>query len=276
MMLLDVVVMCMLAVTSVYCWRLNGKISSFRSAKEEMDHVIRSFDSSIRQAYESIAILKKAGTNENISLIRDMKRLQYLANDLAMLVEKGEKIAVELESSVRKPAAAADSAPARRAAAPRAEEKPVFTPPRRAAKRAQPKPEPTAAELAEVKELVDTLARSYVVEETSASYRPAPQRPQQQPLPQYQPQPQPAAQPRPVQARPADMGAAKKESKVRAIEKMLSHMSAQSQSGNVSMPSIPPRDLLRKAAPEAEVAPAAAKPETRRFFDSLRVITPNE
>lgn len=290
MIMLDVVIACMLAVTSVYCWRLNRKIASFRNAKEEMDQVIRAFDSSIRQAYESISILKKAGTNENIQFVRDMKKIQFLANDLAFLVEKGEKVASNLEGTIRE-----TSKPQARERAADSDEllldRPVSIPPRRAAA-AAPAPqrvrhEPTAEELQEVKDLVDTLARSYVTEQQPAVMRPAAAaapRPVAQSQPQPQPQPQPAV--RPVVAAAPSRSAqpeAVKENKVRAIEKMLNHMNARGTEQMATMPSIPPRDLIRKASPEAQVsapqaaaATAAPRPETRRFFDSLRVITPNE
>lgn len=282
MIMLDAVIACMLAVTSVYCWRLNRKIASFRNAKEEMDQVIRAFDSSIRQAYESISILKKAGTNENIQFVRDMKKIQFLANDLAYLVEKGEKVASNLEGTIRETGKSHA-----RASSEGSDElvldRPVAIPPRRRAaaaapaRQAAPRYEPTAEELQEVKELVDTLARSYVTEQQSASAaRPAASA-------QMESRPAPAKTVA-VAPRPAQPESNGRENKVRAIEKMLNHMNARGAEQMATMPSIPPRDLIRKASPEAEVsAPQAAavtaaapRPQTRRFFDSLRVITPNE
>ena len=103
MMLLDAVIAGLLAITSSYCWRLNRKIAGFRNAKNELEHMIRSFDSSIRQAYESIAILKENSSDKNMQLIRDMEKVRFLANDLAYLVEKGEKLADSLETAVRQP-----------------------------------------------------------------------------------------------------------------------------------------------------------------------------
>lgn len=259
MMLMDVVIACLLAVTSVYCWRLNGKIGAFKSAKQEMDQIIRAFDSSIRQAHDSISILKAASTDKNIQVIRDLEKIRYLANDLAFLVEKGEKIASSLEGSIRQSNASRPQAQqARRTQVVEEEYTPLQVPPRRAAA-PQRKPEPTLEELAEVKEMVDTLARSYVSEQL-AGPRPAagalasPQQPRRAAAPQPKPQ------------------ASAKETKARAIEKVLNHLASRGPDNAPSMPPVPPRDLKRKAEDET---PQPAK-AGRRFFDTLRVITPNE
>lgn len=252
MMLLDVVIACLLAVTSVYCWRLNGKIGAFKSAKQEMDQIIRAFDSSIRQAHDSISILKAASTDKNIQVIRDLEKIRYLANDLAFLVEKGEKVASSLESSIRQ--GNMRPAPQRRIEVieeeyvPR-QQRPVARPARR--------PEPTIEELAEVKEMVDTLARSYVAEQIPSQRSAGALNP---------PRPARAAAPKP-QAPQA------KEAKARAIEKVLNHLAARGPETAESMPPVPPRDLKRKADDEVQ---QPTKQGGRRFFDTLRVITPNE
>lgn len=262
-MLLDIVIAGLLVVTSGYCWRLNRRMSAFRNAKQELEQMIRSFDSAIRQAYESIAILKENSSDKNIQLIRDMEKVRFLANDLAYLVEKGEKLADTLESQVRVPQAASGGLSAR------SQPKPPSLPPRAtarpvAAARPQPKmPDSSLPQMDEVRLMIDSLARSYV---TEPAVQPGANRPVHQPL-GYGAQPAPRNQ----------------QQRTQNIEKMLNQL---------HRPQAPAQTpaMAKPAAPVRQPAPAVAKPEAapvkasatagggrnNRFFESLRVITPNE
>lgn len=252
MMLLDAVIAGLLAITCSYCWRLNRKIAGFRNAKNELEHMIRSFDSSIRQAYESIAILKDNSSDKNIQLIRDMEKVRFLANDLAYLVEKGEKLADSLENTVRQPrAAAAQATPV------------AVMPQRRPAPRPlqQRQPQQMTQEqprVSEIKGMIDTLARSYVAE---------------QPTP-------PSLPPRALQPRrPAATPAATVQSpaqRAQAIEKVLNHIATQNERGVSTMPAVPPREITQKVALSPRPVAAAATGTNKKFFDTLRVITPDE
>lgn len=256
MMLLDAIIAGLLAITCSYCWRLNRRIASFRNAKDELDHMIRSFDSSIRQAYESISVLKENSSNKNIQLVRDMEKVRFLANDLAYLVEKGEKLADTLEASVRTPA---------RGVALNVEGEPI--PPMRpkmvrplVRKQVQQQPVETVSQLqprvAQVQNMIDTLARSYV---TGAPTQPPslPKRSSARGVPA---------------AHKAASGKATPEQRAEAIEKVLSHMAAKNAQGVSTMPAIPPREITQKMQP----SPANPAKSNQRFFETLRVITPNE
>ena len=253
MILLDVIIAGLLAITSSYCWRLNRKIAGFRNAKAELEHMIRSFDGSIRQAYESISILKENSSDKNIQLIRDMEKVRFLANDLAYLVEKGEKLADSLENQVRRPAPAAVELPTPQARPAR----PQLTRPAAQVRRPQPQFEQESQpRIAEVRNLIDTLARSYVVDQP-----PAP----------------PSLPPRAAQARSNNNKAsATPEQRAQAIEKVLNHMATQNQRGTATMPAIPPREMTQKVAASPRPVAAAAVPTNKRFFDTLRVVTPDE
>lgn len=255
MMLLDAIIAGLLAVTCTYCFRLNRRIASFRNAKNELDHMIRSFDGAIRQAYESIAVLKENSSDKNMQLIRDMEKVRFLANDLAYLVEKGEKLADTLETSVRTPA---------RGLALNAEGEPIPAPRPKMVRPLVRKQVENVAQLqprvAQVQNMIDTLARSYV---TGAPTQP-PSLPQRS---------------RPMVTQPQQKTAysqkASPEQRAEAIEKVLSHMAAKNAQGVATMPAVPPRAIIQKME-QAKVAAAAVPPNKQRFFDTLRVITPNE
>jgi hypothetical protein len=257
MMLLDAVIALLLMATVGYCWRLNQRISGFRNAKAELEHMIRSFDASIRQAYESIAVLKENSSDKNIQLIRDMEKVRFLANDLAYLVEKGEKLADSLESSVRHhnqeriPAVAA-SAPVVKVS------RPVIKPARPAM---PPQPQQAQPRIAEVQQMIDTLARSYVAPEQKAANT------QQTP---------PSLPPR-NNARPLAslVQPSTPEQRAEAIEKVLNHMAAKNARQESSMPSVAPREITQKLITPKPAVAAAGK-STNPFFNSLRVITPDE
>ena len=253
MMLLDVIIAGLLAITSSYCWRLNRKIAGFRNAKNELEHMIRSFDSSIRQAYESIAILKENSSDKNIQLIRDMEKVRFLANDLAYLVEKGEKLANSLETTVRQPR----SEPVEISQM-RAQPRPLRAAPRPLQQRPQPQfVEEQQPRVSEVRSMIDTLARSYVADQ--------PQVPPSLP-------PRALQQRKPVAATPVQTQA----QRVQTIEKVLNHIARQNERGVSTMPTIPPREITQKIPQAPRPVAAAATATNKRFFDTLRVITPDE
>lgn len=254
MMLLDVIIAGLLAITSSYCWRLNRKIAGFRNAKNELEHMIRSFDASIRQAYESIAILKENSSDKNIQLIRDMEKVRFLANDLAYLVEKGEKLANSLETTVRQPRLEPVELSEMRA-----QPRPL----RAAAPRPIPQRQPQPAQAqqprhSEVRSMIDTLARSYVPEQPSTP---------------------PSLPPRALQMRKPVAAAAPAQSptqRVQAIEKVLNHIASNNERGVSTMPTVPPREITQKIPQAPRAVAAAATATNKRFFDTLRVITPDE
>jgi hypothetical protein len=256
-MLLDAIIAGLLTVTCTYCFRLNRRIASFRNAKNELDHMIRSFDGAIRQAYESIAVLKENSSDKNMQLIRDMEKVRFLANDLAYLVEKGEKLADTLETSVRAPSA--------RGVALNVEGEPIPAPrPKMVRPQLARKQVENVAQLqprvAQVQNMIDTLARSYVTGATT----PPPSLPQRS---------RPIAQQ--TQQKTAYSQKASPEQRAEAIEKVLSHMAAKNAQGVATMPAVPPRAIIQKME-QVKVATAAVPPTKQRFFDTLRVITPNE
>lgn len=306
MILLDVVIASLLVVTSVYCWRLNRKMASFRNARHELDHMLKSFDASIRQAYESVAFLKDAGSTKNLQIIREMDKVRYLANDLAFLVERGEKIADSLENSIRQnqaqPQRAAapqpQSQPQPRRAQPQSQQAITYIQPRAVSPMMAALPEPEVDEDLEITQAIaylrevpqispmDPLARSYVSEPVTKiqpAYRPTPaQQARQveaqqaaatisQPVPRQQAALRQQQQQAPRTERPKAPPAT--QNRTNAIEKLLNHLAAKNTQNPAAMPSVPPKEITRKAELQPEpVQPARQK----RFFDTLRVITPNE
>lgn len=98
-LLVNVVMVGLLAATIGYCWMLNRRIQILQDSKSELAQLLKHFDESTQRASESIIALQTASKKigENIQLRID--KANYLVDDLAFMIEKGNKLADQLEAS---------------------------------------------------------------------------------------------------------------------------------------------------------------------------------
>lgn len=124
--LMDLVVVVLLSMTIAYCWNLNRRIKVLQDSKSELAQLLKHFDESTQRASESIIALQTASKKigENIQFRID--KANYLLDDLSFMIERGNKLANQLEASFAvnraRTRVMSENAPAQDAVAPVGEE----------------------------------------------------------------------------------------------------------------------------------------------------------
>lgn len=96
-LIIDVIVAILLIVTIIYAINLNKRLSAMRRDRAKLEKIATEFAQSTARANESITHLK----NTNETLQRQLDTAQSLRDDLAYLLDRGEKSADRLEDLVR-------------------------------------------------------------------------------------------------------------------------------------------------------------------------------
>jgi hypothetical protein len=131
-LVLDVMVAVLLAVTIIYAWVLNQRLSQLRRNRDDLAKVVSSFNEATARAEAGIPKLRKAAEETGLALQERVEKAQSLRDDLAFMIERADAMADRLEQAVRvareeirtpaapaSAAAAPAAAPAMRPAAPR-------------------------------------------------------------------------------------------------------------------------------------------------------------
>lgn len=129
-LLVNVVMIGLLCATIGYCWVLNRRIKVLQDSKSELAQLLRHFDESTERASESIIALQTASKKigENIQMRID--KANYVLDDLSFMLEKGNRLANQIEAGIAVSRAKSRVAPSAVAEAPAAEERPVPMPQR--------------------------------------------------------------------------------------------------------------------------------------------------
>jgi len=117
----DGVVAVLLLLTISYSWKLNKRIRVLQDSKSELAELIGRFEESTEAATTGINEIHKASRMINDHIEKRIKKANYVADDLAFMIEKGGKVAEKIQPGSTSAAAAQESAPrpARGAAASR-------------------------------------------------------------------------------------------------------------------------------------------------------------
>ncbi len=99
-LLLDIVVATLLSVMIVYCIKLNKRIRVLQDSKSELAQLIQRFDESTQKATLSINEIHKASKKINENIQARLDKANFLADDLAFMIEKGSKLADRMESDI--------------------------------------------------------------------------------------------------------------------------------------------------------------------------------
>lgn len=96
---LNVLIVVLLALTIGYCWLLNKRLRILMDSRGELAQLLKHFDESTERASESIIALQTASKKigENIQMRID--KANFLIDDLSFMIDKGGKIANQLEAS---------------------------------------------------------------------------------------------------------------------------------------------------------------------------------
>jgi hypothetical protein len=97
-LLIDVVVIALLAATIFYAFRLERRLANMRSAQAALADVIRELNMAAARAEAGIQGLKAAATSSGQSLDDKIKRARGLGDELALLLQAGERLGNRLET----------------------------------------------------------------------------------------------------------------------------------------------------------------------------------
>lgn len=98
--LLNCFVALLLGVTIFYCLKLNKRIRILQDSKSELAQLIEKFDMSTQQATYSIQEIHKASKKINENIQTKLDKANYLADDLAFMIEKANKMADRMEGGI--------------------------------------------------------------------------------------------------------------------------------------------------------------------------------
>ena len=97
-MLINAVIIVLLAITIGYCWLLNRRIRVLQDSKGELALLLKHFDDSTQRASESIVGLQTASKKIGENIQHRIDKANYLLDDLAFMIEKGNKLANQMEA----------------------------------------------------------------------------------------------------------------------------------------------------------------------------------
>lgn len=99
-LLVNIVIIGLLGVTIAYCYTLNRRIRILQDSKSELAQLLRHFDESTMRASESIIALQTASKKIGENIQQRIEKANYLVDDLAHMIERGNKIVNQLEASM--------------------------------------------------------------------------------------------------------------------------------------------------------------------------------
>lgn len=99
-MVADGLMAVLLVITIFYCLKLNRRIRVLQDSKSEFSRLIERFDNVTKRAQESIAELQTVSHKVDEKLSGKLDKANFLADDLAFMIEKGNKVANRASSSL--------------------------------------------------------------------------------------------------------------------------------------------------------------------------------
>jgi uncharacterized phage infection (PIP) family protein YhgE len=87
----------LLVITISYCRKLNTKIRQLQDGRSELAEMIARFDQSTERATTSLSELQTVSKKITEALQLKIDKANFLADDLAFLIEKSSKLASQLE-----------------------------------------------------------------------------------------------------------------------------------------------------------------------------------
>ncbi len=98
-LLIDFLVVGLLMANISYCWVLNKRIKILQDGKSELANLLQHFDESTRRASESIVALQTASKKIGENIQTRIDKVNYLMDDLAFMVEKGNRLVDQLDAN---------------------------------------------------------------------------------------------------------------------------------------------------------------------------------
>lgn len=97
-LIIDVVVIALLGATIFYAFRLERRLANMRSAQSALSDVIRDLNIAAARAEAGVQGLKAAAASSGQSLDDKIKRARGLGDELALLLQAGERLGNKLDT----------------------------------------------------------------------------------------------------------------------------------------------------------------------------------
>ena len=98
-LLLNLLIVGLLMATISYCWLLNKRIKILQDSKGELANLLKYFDESTTRASETIVALQSASKKIGENIQARMDKVNYLMDDLSFMIEKGNRLADQLDAN---------------------------------------------------------------------------------------------------------------------------------------------------------------------------------
>jgi hypothetical protein len=98
-LILNIVIAGLLVANIAYCWVLNKRIKILQDGKSELANLLQYFDEATERASESIVALQTASKKIGESMQGKIDKANFLMDDLAFMVEKGNAVADRLDAN---------------------------------------------------------------------------------------------------------------------------------------------------------------------------------
>ncbi len=89
----------LLLATIIYCLKLNKRIRLLQDSKSELAHIIREFDESTKRATQNINEIHAATMRISDNIQHKIDKANFLADDLEVLISRGNKMAGKPDSA---------------------------------------------------------------------------------------------------------------------------------------------------------------------------------
>ena len=99
--ILDIVLVLLLAATLFHAIRLERALGVLKRDRASLETLVATFNSSTREAQDGIARLRAAADGAGRSIARQTDAAAMLRDDLAFLMDRGEKLADRMDQLVR-------------------------------------------------------------------------------------------------------------------------------------------------------------------------------
>ena len=97
--MLNLLIVGLLMATISYCWLLNKRIKILQDSKGELANLLKYFDESTTRASETIVELQSASKKIGENIQARMDKVNYLMDDLSFMIEKGNRLADQLDAN---------------------------------------------------------------------------------------------------------------------------------------------------------------------------------
>ncbi len=108
-LILDILILCLLASTTVYCVILNRKLGVFRQGQEEFFKLISRFDNAAKRAEANINKLRGSGYDMDENFDEQLSAAHALRDELRFLIDRAapvtDRLTTDIESGRKAPPA---------------------------------------------------------------------------------------------------------------------------------------------------------------------------